>query len=102
MEVVELLDLLDTATSICGSVWVKRRGQHRAYEALIPLAKAYEENDKYTYRQQKSLDDPFIREARNKVAAIIDAVKDEIRAGRTAVLWHAFHDSGIRCRHWIR
>jgi hypothetical protein len=89
MEVWELLELLGYSYK---HMWVSlgdAAGQHHAYEALIPLAKAYEENDK-TLPTAESFDDPYIREARDKVSAIIDAVKDEIRAGRTAVLWHAF------------
>ncbi len=89
MEVVELLDLLGYNYK---HMWVslgEAAGQHRAYEALIPLAKAYGENEN-NLPTAEEIDDPFIQEARTKVVAIIDAVKDEIRAGRTAVLWHAF------------
>ena len=85
MEVGELLDLLGYTYK---SIWVslgETAGQHHAYEALIPLAKAYEDNDK-TLPTAESLGDPYIREARDKVVAIIDAVKDEVRAGRAAVV----------------
>jgi hypothetical protein len=89
MEVHELLDLLGYSYK---HLWVslgEAAGQHHAYEALIPLAKAYEVNDK-TLPPVESFDDSYIREACKKVNAIIASVKDEIRAGRVTVLWHAF------------
>ena len=89
MEVEELLDLLGYSYT---KMWVSlgdAAGKYHAYEALIPLAKAYEENNNILPTAE-SIDDPYIREACEKVSAIIDAVKDEVRAGRAAVLWHAF------------
>ena len=89
MEVQELLDLLGYSYR---HLWVSlgdAAGQHHAYEALIPLAKAYQENNN-TLLREESLEDPYIREACEKVNEIIAAVKDEVRAGRAAVVWHAF------------
>jgi hypothetical protein len=89
MEVWDLLDLLGYSYKLMSVGLGEAVSEYHGYEVLIPLAKAYEENNK-TLPSVESIDDPYLREARNQVAAIIAAVKDEIRTGRTAVLWHAF------------
>jgi hypothetical protein len=89
MEVQELLDLLGYSYK---HLWVslgEAARQLRVYEALIPLAQSYEENNK-NLPSVASFDDPYIREACKKVHTIINAVKDQIRSGRAAVVWHAF------------
>ncbi len=59
------------------------------YDQLVSLAKLYEANGN-VLPETSALEQADQRAICERLGVIIDAVKDEIRAGRPAIVWHAF------------
>ena len=59
------------------------------WDQLVSLAKLYEANGN-VLPETSDLEGADLRAMREGLGTIIDAVRDEIRAGRPAIVWHAF------------
>jgi hypothetical protein len=59
------------------------------YDQLVPVAKMYEENGNVLPKAD-ALEQAELRTVCEQLGALIDAVKEGIRAGRPVIVWHAF------------